>query len=77
MTQVLVEHQEPLDSLGPKDQLEEWACQVTWMWTYAVCTWGWWDVCRVALLTRKTEGLLAMSLAYSLLSRMDSFWLTL
>lgn len=28
VTQVLVEHQEPLDSLDPKDQLEEWACQV-------------------------------------------------
>lgn len=28
VTQVLVEHQEPLASLDPKDQLEEWACQV-------------------------------------------------
>lgn len=31
MTQDLVEHQEPLASLDPKDPLEEWACQVTWM----------------------------------------------
>lgn len=28
VTQVLVEHQEPLASLDPKDPLEEWACQV-------------------------------------------------
>lgn len=28
MTQALVEHQDPLDSLDPKDRLEEWACQV-------------------------------------------------
>lgn len=28
VTQVLVEHQEPPDFLDPKDQLEEWACQV-------------------------------------------------
>lgn len=28
VTQVLVEHQESLVSLDPKDQLEEWACQV-------------------------------------------------
>lgn len=28
VTQVLVEHQEPLDSPDPKDQSEEWACQV-------------------------------------------------
>lgn len=28
VTQVLVEHQDPLGSLDPKDQLEEWACQV-------------------------------------------------
>lgn len=28
VTQVLVEYQEPLDYLDPKDRLEEWACQV-------------------------------------------------
>lgn len=28
VTQALVEHQDPLDSLDLKDQLEEWACQV-------------------------------------------------
>lgn len=28
VTQALVGHQDPLDSLDPKDQLEEWACQV-------------------------------------------------
>lgn len=28
VTQALVEHQDPLDSLDPKDRLEEWACQV-------------------------------------------------
>lgn len=28
VTQALVEHQDPLDFLDPKDQSEEWACQV-------------------------------------------------
>lgn len=28
VTQALVEYQDPLDFLDPKDQLEEWACQV-------------------------------------------------
>lgn len=37
MTQALVEYQDPLDFLDPKDRLEEWACQVTLQGTQSLC----------------------------------------